>query len=249
MSFTVVGYTEFLDSQTLTEVAAMSDQHVTTSGDDILIPEFASKLGAVCVINPWILHAQFTAPSLRERSMIDVRPTNYDNRPVGGCVFPTYWVNPIQLEPGEGARALSADESAAGVQVTVLIWLMDEILPMPDGEIETIRATSNTTTTPYEWSLCQLTLTQQLRAGRYAIVGMRAESGNGIAARLVIPGSAYRPGVLAYNTAGDEQLAEFRMGGLGNWGEFEHTFIPQVEMLTLLPDTSQSFYLDIVKIA
>jgi len=249
MSFTLVGYTATIDSATLTEIEAMSDQHVTTSGDDVLVPEFASKLGAVCFICSVISQAQLTAPSLRERSLIDVRPCNLNNRPLGGRPLLTYWHKPIQLEPGEGARALAAETSAAEAQVTALVWLVDEINPMPEGEIETIRATSNTTTKAYEWTLCQLTLTQQLRAGRYAIVGMRAESGNAVAARLVIPGSPYRPGTLAYNTSALEQPAEFRNGGLGSWGEFEHTFIPQVEMLALAEDTSQQFYLDIVKIA
>jgi len=249
MSFTLVGYTELVDSATLTEIAAMSDQHVTTSGDDVLIPEFAPKLGAVCAICSTISQAQFTAPSLRERSLIDIRPCNLANRPLGGRTLLAFWDKPIELEPGEGARALASETAAAATQITAFIWLMDEITPIPDGEIETIRATSNTTTKMYEWTLCQLTLTQQLRAGRYAIVGMRAESGNAVAARLVIPGSAYRPGTLAYYTSTMEQPAEFRMGGLGVWGEFDHTFIPQVEMLALAEDTSQNFWLDIIKIA
>jgi len=249
MSFTLVGYYETIESLTLTELAAMSDQHVTTSGDDVLVPEFASKLGAVCFICPEISQAQLTAPSLRERSLIDVRPLNLNNRPIGGRPFLTYWEKPIQLEPGEGARALASEHSVGVSSVTALVWLVDEISSMPDGEIETIRATSTTTTKAFEWTLCQLNLTQQLRAGRYAIVGMRAESANAIAARLVIPGSPYRPGTLAYNTCAVEQPAEFRNGGLGSWGEFEHTFIPQVELLALAEDTTQNFYLDIVKIA
>jgi len=249
MSFTLVGYYATVNSETLTELEALSDQHVTTSGDDVLIPEFASKLGAICYLSNSITLGQFTAPSLRERSLIDVRPLNRSNRPFSGRPLLTYWNKPIQLEPGEGARALVAENSLDGVPIIGLVWLMDEITPMPDGEIETIRATSITTTKPYEWTLCPLTLTQQLRAGRYAIVGLRMESANAVAARLVIPGSPYRPGTLGYNASQSDQPLEFRNGGLGSWGEFEHTFIPQVEVLTLTVDTVEEFYLDVVKIA
>jgi len=249
MAFTLVGYSESIDSAALTELAALSDQHVTVSGNDILIPEFASKLGAVGFFGATISQGQFSTPSLRERSLIDVRPLNVGAEPLGRKTFASYWENPIPLEPGEGARALAAEEASGAEQETALVWLIDEISAVPEGEVETIRATSATTLTAYDWTLCQLTLTQQLRSGRYAIVGFRAESAGAIAARLVIPGSPYRPGTIAFDTASDEQPAEFRNGGLGSWGEFEHTFIPQVEMLSVSADTSEEFYLDIVKIA
>jgi len=249
MSQTLIGFSESVDSATLTELAALSDQHITTSGDDVLVPEFAPKVAAVGMIGATITQGQLTAPSLRERSLLDIRPLNVGAEPLGRRAFYETWKKPIELEPGEGLRALAAEGAAGAEQETALVWLMDEITPMPEGEIEVIRATSSVTLSAYAWTLCDLTLTQQLRAGRYSIVGMRAESAGAIAARLVIPGSAFRPGTSAYDAASDEQPAEFRNGGLGSWGEFDHRFIPQVEFLSVSADTSEEVYLDVIKLS
>jgi len=36
---------------------------------------------------------------------------------------------------------------------------------------------------------------------------------------------------------------------LGNWGEFDHTYPPQVEFLSVSADTAEVVYLDLVKIS
>jgi hypothetical protein len=246
---TLVGYSESIDAATLTQIAALSDQHITTQNDDILVPEFASRIGAVLAIGVNLTEAQVSAPSLRERSLLDIRPINVGAEPLGGNVLYDTFDRPVQLEAGEGLRALVAEDAAGAARESVLIWLMGEDTPTPDGEIETIKCTSATTLNAYAWTLCELTLTQQLRAGTYAVVGMRAESAGAIAARLVLPGSAYRPGVIAYDAGSDVEIEKFRMGNNGSLGEFSHQFIPAAEFFAASADTSEVVYLDVIKIA
>jgi hypothetical protein len=78
---------------------------------------------------------------------------------------------------------------------------------------------------------------------------MRAESAGAIAARLVLPGSAYRPGVIAYDAGSDVEIEKFRMGNNGSLGEFSHQFIPAAEFFAASADTSEVVYLDVIKIA
>lgn len=250
MSFTLVGWNESQDSSGgLLQVAALGDQHITTQGDDILVPDFAPRLAAVAAISAALTRAQLTSPSLRRHTQLDVAPIVASDEPTA----PTPWMNlfdrPLPLEVGEGLRALVSDSTAGASQSKVLAWLLGEATPAPDGPVQTIRCTSTATLTAEAWTLVTLTLSQQLEAGRYAIVGMRAETAGGIAARLVIPGSDLRPGVIAYDAVGDQEHEIFRHGNLGlSWGEFEHLFVPQVEVLATSADTSLVVWLDVVKL-
>ena len=248
MAFSLVGWSEEVDSATLTDIQALLDQHVTTDGDDILVPAFASNIIGVFAFGSNIICAQISSPTLRKGLMLDVAPINESSEPV----FPLPFVNrldrPIALTPGEGLRARVSEESSGATRVSVLVWLQGEYEEPPEGEIHTVKATSTTTLTPYEWTLCPLTLTQQLEAGRYALVGARVESATAIAARFVIPGSEYRPGVIACGSSVSKDNGIFREGRFGMFGEFEHTFIPQVEILSDTADTAEVVYLDIVKI-
>jgi len=250
MPFSVVAYTESQDTAgVLTEVAAATDQHITTDGDDILVPEWAPNLAAVCAIGATISRAQISSPSLRQRTLLDVSPLNIGAEPLGAQAYMPMFERPITLEPGEGLRALVAEGAAGAEQETVLVWLASEMEGVPEGDIEQIRCTSATTLTAFSWSLCTLTLSQQLRAGTYAIVGMRAISAGALAARLVIPGSQFRPGVVGYDAESDYAPEIFRPGALGVYGTFDHRFIPQVEFLSVSADTSEVIYLDVIKIA
>lgn len=250
MSFTVVAWSESQDtSAVLTQVAALADQHVTTSGDDVLVPDFAPNLVGVFAAGATISQAQLTSPSLRKSTQYDVNPINIGAEPLTPTPFHNRFATPRALIPGEGLRALVAEGAAGAEQETVIAFLSSGEMGSVSGEVQTIRCTNGSTLVGYAWTLGALTLTQQLEAGRYAIVGMRAQSAGLIAARLVIPGSAYRPGCIGYDASSDAELSVFRYGALGSWGEFEHTFPPQCEFLSVSADTAQTVWLDVVKIA
>lgn len=249
MAFSLVAWGESLDTAgVLTEITALKDQHITTKGDDVLVPSFAPNLMALFALGATISRAQFSTPSLRERSLIDISPLNIGAEPLTNPRIVDFTHSPIGLTPGEGARFLVA-EGAAGAELEFgLAWFQGEREEVPAGEVETIRCTGTTTLTANAWSLCELTLSQQLRSGKYAIVGMSAISAGAIAARLVIPGTGYRPGVIAFDTESDYGTTYARQGALGKWGEFEHVYPPQVEFLSVSADTAETVYLDVIKV-
>lgn len=249
MSFTLVGYDESQDtSNALVNVAALADQSITTQGDDILVPSFARNLAGVAAIGATITQARITSPSLRKQSQVDVAPINVAAEPSAPTPWLSMWDRPRALVVGEGLRAQVAENAAGAERETVLVWLAsDDAPPVPEGPVETIRVDFTTTLGANVWTIGTGTVAQQQNAGRYAIVGMRAESAGLKAARLVIPGSEYRPGCIGYDANGDVEDARFRRGGLGRvWGEYEHTFLPQVEFLSVSADTSETVWLDVV---
>lgn len=250
MVFTTIAWSESQDtSAVLTQVAALADQHVTTSGDDILVPTFATNLGAVLAVGATISQAQMSSPSLRKSTLLDIGTLNIAAEPASPTSYARLFETPRPLTAGEGLRALVAESAAGAEQETVVAWLFGEPEALPAGEIQTIRLTGTTTLGAFAWTLCTLTLSQQLEAGTYAIVGMRAVSAGAIAARLVISGASHRPGVIAYDAASDIEDPIFRKGRLGSWGTFQHVYVPQVEFLSVSADTAETVHLDVVKVA
>ena len=249
MAFSVVGWSETQDSAgVLVQVAAIPDQHVTTAADDVLVPDFAPNLMGAFALGTTITLARLSSPSMRRSSLYDISPVNVGAEPLTPYFWHDRHLTPRPLTPGEGLRALVA-EGAAGVEFEeVFVWLMDKVDPLPTGEIQTIRMVGATACVAETWTLCPLVLGQQLEAGRYAIVGMRAISASCLAARLVIPGSPFRPGVVGQDAETDIPDDIFRYGNLGVWGEFEHTFPPQAEFCCGAADAAEVVYLDIIKI-
>jgi len=143
-----------------------------------------------------------------------------------------------------------AAEDGAGAQISnALAWLSDGPIAPVTGIMRTVRTTCAITLTAYAWSNGALTFDQTLPAGRYQIVGMRAESTGLIAARLVTPASPWRPGVIGFDAESDVEPDRFRYGRCGVFSEFDHDAPPTVDFLSVSADTAETVHLDLIKIA
>ena len=252
MSFTVVMHSESIDTgASLDTIAAVTDQHITTEGDDVVVPERYSKLIGVYAVGVDISRVRMNSPSLRRTLLLDC--PNFDINAVPESENPPSFNDltrsPIQLDPSEGLRAEVINDGASASRVDVLSFLGGELRPIPEGRIETVRLTGTTTLTANAWTLVNLTLSQQLPKGRYAVVGARFESAGAVAGRLVLQNADNRPGCVARDSAEDVDIPMFRRGGLGwIWGEFDHRYSPQAEFFSSSADTAETVYLDIIKI-
>lgn len=249
MGFSMIGYFENQDTAgTLEEVLALVDQHITTDGNSVLVPDFAPNLVGILAIGAGLTQAQVTSPSLRKSLQFDVIPLTRAAEPLSPPSLDMFFDNPIPLKPAEGLRALVAEDTGGAEDGQVFIWLMGEADPVPDGNILTVEATGVTTVTADEWSTVPLTISQQLEAGRWAIVGARFEGATCLAGRFIIPGSEFRPGTQGVDLVSDLDVLGSRKGGWGSWGEFEHTFLPQAEFFCAAADTAQTVWFDLVKL-
>lgn len=251
MSWTLAGYTESVASSgKYVKLAAPSDQHIHSEDKDIFVPEWASKLAIVFGAGASLQEIRMTSPSLDVTWNPDLSPVNR------GSVTPSSPVpladlreHMLSLEPTEQLNAqIVGDDAGTAEQYTVIGAFVDSIDAVPSGEIKTVKATGSTTLDTNEWTAVPLTFEQQLPAGTYAIVGMRAESSGAQAARLIIPGSQYRPGVVAVNAKGDLGHPAFREGGMGVFGTFGHQTPPKAEFLSTSADSSETVYLDLIKV-
>ena len=245
--FTLIGYSASQDtSGTLTTTAALADPHVRVSGNDVSIPADLPFISGVYAIGATMTRAALVSPSIRRRYPFEVFPVDASATPTDPWHFHDVSQSVIQLDVDESLNFQFAESGAGAQRGTGLVWLSDgPISPDANGEFFTIRATGTTTLSAYAWTNCPLTFNDTLPAGTYEIVGMHAISTGAIAARLVIPQFAYRPGVICSTSANVYSAEKFRYGNYGVFGSFSHMTPPTVDFLSSSADTSQTVYLDL----
>lgn len=252
MPHTLVAFFESITNASVyTDVSAVADQTQTVDAGSRLQVRTPAKLAASYVMGINLTAARIDAPSFRGLLTPEIYPCNptADVRAIDKpAIYGRYGLEFVQ---GEGVSVQVSRGGADAQPVIAGLWLGGGASPLPSGRVSTLVATAAPTLTVGTWVFAQLTLGQTLPAGRYAIVGMAVVCNDCTFARLVFPGEAYnRPGVLVQDVYGDQPTDDdFRMGGMGVFGEFEWNSPPSLEFLG---DTagaeSAVVYLDIIKI-
>ena len=246
MPFTTIAFDENQDSATLVNIAALADQHIRVSGDDITVPALNEIVGLYAV-GPSITQVRIDSPSLRILGNIDLEPVDLAAEPVAPPAFHDLRASPRSLDVSESLNALGS-EGGATTRITVGVWLADRAIQRHVGQFFTVRCTNASTLAANAWTNGELTFSQGLPAGRYRVVGMRAQSAGLQLARLVFIGGAWRPGCIGHDADGDIEEPSFRYGRFGIWGEFEHDTPPSVDFLSNSADTAQVVHLDLEKV-
>ena len=246
--FTLVAWYELQAMNGYTKLAALADEHIRVSGDDIIVPTI-NNLAGVFVRSNSIVKARFTSPSLRRFTNLYVHPLRqqWQVDMEEESHFMDFFHRPITLDISE---ALNCEIDNAGVSEYGygLAWFMDKIDPAPSGEFRTVRATGAITAVAATWTSGALTFTEDLPAGRYAIIGADCNGASLVAFRLIFPGYAWRPGTKGVGEVPYPGMKSFRMGNKGLWGEFEHELPPVLEIFCRSADSEQEIYLDLVQI-
>ena len=246
---TLIAFSASIDSASPIAVAALADQHVRVSGNDIIVPAELNALIGAFAFGVSLTRAQLVSPSLRRIINQELAPINIAALPVS----PTAWIdqlrNPIVLDPQEALNVFAAENAVGASRVNAGIWLGDGVIEPVSGDIRTVRVTGATALVANAWTNGGLTFDQSLPAGRYQVVGARFESANLQLARLVFVGGTWRPGCIGYAAASAVEHDAFRGGNMGVWGEFEHNTPPTVDFLANAADAAQAGELDLIKIA
>lgn len=248
MGFTSVAWSESQDSATLVNVAAVADESVRATGDNIIVPAGMNMLAGGIAIGADLTRAQFDSPSIRQMFTFEITPVNDSAEPTNPPAWWNGFRNPIQLSASEALNALAAEDGSGAKQANIIAFLSDGSTSPVSGQIFTVRATAAVTLVAFTWGNGALTLNETLPAGRYQVVGMRAESAGLLAARLVFVGGFWRPGCIGFDAIGDVGDEIFRGGKLGIWGEFQHDIPPTVDFLSISTDSAEVVYLDLIRV-
>ena len=244
----VAAFYEATGATTLDPIAAVADQQLRVAADDVSVPKL-SNLGGVMARCPSITDARLEAPSLRKFANIAVSPMHQQWQV--DWAIEEHWMdmfhNPVSLDETEDINLLIA-QNGVGDWRYGLVYFMDKIDPVPAGPIRTVRFTSSTTLVAHAWTACALTADEDLPAGRYSVVGATGQCSNILFFRLIFPEVYFRPGTQGIGEPVYPVMKSFRMGGKGEWGQFENTLLPQAEFLSHSADTAEKVWLDLVQV-
>ena len=233
-----------------TEIAAVPDQVTKAIGDYIYVPKTNKLCACYAATGATIPGIPYLdAPSLRRQHVQYIHPV------VGGLVSSTNTslsddiYNPITLQEGEGVKCMSNANPVAAEVHTIVLMMSDGIITPVKGEIFTLYYSAAITGVVGQWVSGNITLSQDLPIGNYSIVGGTFVGDNMIASRLIFNTQMSRPGALgqlnAYRIYQFQSYLQY--GRAGVWGTFHSLTPPQLEILVIASCTSQTGYLQLIK--
>lgn len=237
-------------------IAALVDDRLFTNGDRLRVPPALTQVPLVAagIASGATIGARLRSPSLDEFTNMRIRPYNGGADEVPEPDSPPAYLdlraNPMQLVADEQLRAETDSDPTAGELEWVLLWFADgPLAPVGGQRMFTVRGIDTSALTVDIWSDAQLTLDEELPAGRYQILGARFQSTGCIAGRIINrEGQQWRPGALGCDDDQDLDGPGQRFGGWGVWAEFPFEQLPNVEILTESADQDLEVFLDLVRI-
>lgn len=231
-----------VDVQPVTDdVIGISNNHFMPSADLDLVYAFVSGLT--------LDRARLVNPSMRQISPIFIRPINLVTGMQDDANVADYRANPFRIR-GLEELALESTQTAAGpTGVYALLGLQSTFEPMPRGQVYTMRGTSTTASVAATWTTIVTTWADTLPDGLYAVVGAEVWGATEIGFRLIFDNQIWRPGGLAQILATNKSWAGQLKGGLGVWGRFRPTALPQVQVLNSAAVAAHTVYLDLMRVA
>lgn len=195
-------YATLLVGDGLKALPPVTDTIFATSGTGLLLPSDL-KLVAAYAGSTSMLRARVNAPSLLRVGFPSIRPV-MQNATISGAASPDpnfmpLIGSPLTLRANEPV-GVDAATSAASERAIGLLWFADKIEPVPQGEGFSLRFTTTAAIVTGQegtWVVITPVFDQAFPSGTYAVTGLEFTGPGAVAARIVFPGSLYRPGVLA----------------------------------------------------
>lgn len=250
MSYHTLAWSATVAQTTAFDLTPVPDQNVLVQNGHFVFQQdikllYAAGMGAVAGQMQWV------TPTLRL-----ITPPRIHNliRAVQPATFPQlhdYRRNPLLIKKLEELQ-LSVTNAAATSGVVSAIAGIDtgNQRQAQPGQTYTLRGTSTVAAVANTWSLLSnITWSDSLPNGRYAVTGGEVASTNAQAFRLRFQNQIDRPGGLSQVSEFLIQNQMFLDGGLAEWGQFDNYAMPLVEVLCNGADNSHVILLDIVRVA
>jgi hypothetical protein len=192
---------------------------------------------------------RISSPTNRQITLPFIRPIAASTAPVNDPNVADYRGQPFKVEGLEELGVdFSTDLGAATEVAIAALWLDKGFTPAPPGNIFTMRGTSTTAAAILSWTSLAVTWADSLPEGLYAVVGLEVVGVTEVLSRVILENQVMRPGSVASVLVGNRTHEMFRMGRLGNWGQFRSTRMPIVQVLNLAAIAVHTVYLDLIRI-
>jgi hypothetical protein len=225
------------------DMSAVSDPDFSQRNSHYIFTE-NYWLMAVSLVGASVTRGRFQVPTWNAIGEYNIFNANRSLQPPSNAQIDLYLPQQVPIPLNEEFQIQASNNLGMGTeQENALVWIgtTDWSMNLPRGRLPiTVRASFTVTPTINVWSGGQnITLSQSLRGGVYAVVGATVQGTNAVAFRIIFPryrlyqGRKLRPGWLTQNAVGDvvnNQLQPWILQW-GEWGRF-HTFeLPQIEVL------------------
>jgi hypothetical protein len=220
------------------------------------------NLAAAFAIGTSLQRARVNSPSLLRVAYPYIRPIQQGNVPANDPNMMVLRCNQLLIPAGEPVGIDVVTANAGDLVITLLWFTNNGAVPLPKGDGYWLRYTAPTSNqtpgsssfiSPLRWSQLVPVFDQTIPAGTYAVTGFEhtgTAGGSAIAARLVFPGSVYRPGTVATQLVTERTSQYFYDGAFGVLGTFQTISPPSIEVLCTSPDTvAHEGYIRVVRIA
>lgn len=189
------------------------------------------KVYATFVGGADLSQVRLNSPSMRIRGYPNLTPLNDSH--LAGSRPGLYDCRdfPLQLKSMENA---SLQATNAGAAAAIALFTMSRDggnMNVNHSALRKVKFTATLTSIAFGWSPeVNVTLTDDLEAGRYEVYGMECYEADLIAARLVFKDQVERPGIPGQQLVSDIGSPIY-MGGLGVWGSFDSITPPFIQAI------------------
>lgn len=233
-----------------TQIPAIVDQILPLDNAGNFLPQDSLAIFGAYAQSATALRCKINSPAYRQVALPYITPITLFTRPSNLPSWLDLIRSPIRVPAYAPLGALFTSGLAMGTeQATAILFLEQSRVPAPMGDTYSIRATGTTTLVPFTWTQVPLTFDQPVIQGRYSLVGAACYSLGGIAFRLTMDNFYYRPGGLMGNGNSFRTNLWQVNGYYGEWGQFQNTSMPRLEVFSSTADTAEELYLQIIKIA
>jgi hypothetical protein len=231
------------------QINAVADSIVPQDGANNYLPQSNMRLMFAWAGSAHLDRARLVSPPYRQVALPYIYPPNVSATPLSPVPHLNLKDNPLYIgaENPFGIDATLTGNTAAET-TTAVCNAYSQQMPAPMGDVYTLRATGTTTLSAFGWTQVTLTFDQPIIQGRYSVIGGDVLSATGIAWRITMDNYFFRPGGLCITTEGNISPYPQREGGWGEWGQFDNTSLPRLEVFSGAADTSETLWLQVIKI-
>jgi hypothetical protein len=225
------------------DMTAVSDPDFSQRNSHYIFTENYNLLG-ISLVGASVTRGRFQVPTWNAIGEFNIFNANRSLQPPSNCQVDWYGAYPVPIPLNEEFQVQASNNLGMGTEIEnapFIIVTTDWSMNIPRGRMPIlVRCSFTVTPTANVWSGGQnITLSQSLRGGVYAVVGATVQGSNAVAFRIIFPryklyqGRKLRPGFLTQNAVGDVVNNQMNpwIFAMGEWGRF-HTFeLPQIEVL------------------
>lgn len=246
--FHLAGYFVSIGQTVDTDVPAISDDILAIQNSHFVLPQ-PMQLIAAQAMSVTLSRAKLASPSMRQIASPYVRPIQVALTPGNNTNIMLLDQNPFTVPAWEEIQMQATSALAMGNENMVgLIWLADQITPVPQGNVIPLRWTSTTAAVANAWTTVTVTFADTIPSGVYAVVLSEHQSTTGKAHRIIFSNQMWRPGFPSFTALSQRLPYAMSKGQFGSLGRFRSNDFPRIQVLCNTTDNAHEGYLYVVRV-